>query len=188
MNPPIYKTCISLALRSLQLAGSLALVGFAVSCSEPPEKPVPELNPASVAKKESLKEAKGPAPATAKKSGRVTRMTIGDLYQLSQNNAVLIYDARPKLIYSLGHIPDAISWPESQFEKDLAKHEPNISAASKANKPIVIYCTDLACPDATVVATSLAQRGYDVSILQGGYQAWKTTSRISTQYLFKSIT
>lgn len=122
-------------------------------------------------KDETEKAATADVP---KRPGMLTSMNIGDLYQLTQSNAVLIYDVRPKLIYSLGHIPRAVSWPKNDFQKDLDKHEPNISAASKSNKPVVIYCTDLACPDATVVAKALAERGHNVSILQGGYEAWKT--------------
>ncbi|MEP2774955.1 MAG: rhodanese-like domain-containing protein [Luteolibacter sp.] len=100
-------------------------------------------------------------------------MPLGSLYQLVQKDAALIYDVRPKLIYGLGHIPGAISWPLSAFQNDLPKHEPNISAAIAGNTPVVIYCTDLACPDASNVAKALAARGHNVSILQGGYEAWK---------------
>ena len=176
MNPLIDRQLTGSALQSFRLAGLTAIATFAVSCSEPPEKPVPELRPQSAVRETPTKEAEKPTPTAPKKAGRLTRMSVGDLYQLSQNNAVLIYDARPKLIYSLGHIPNAISWPESRFQQDLAKHEPTITAASKANKPVVIYCTDLACPDATTVAASLAKRGYDVSILEGGYEGWKAVA------------
>lgn len=103
-------------------------------------------------------------------------MRLGELYQLVHNDAALVFDVRPKLIYSLGHIPGALSWPKSDFQKDLPKHEPNICAALESNKPVVIYCTDLACPDAATVAKALAARGHSVSILQGGYDAWKATA------------
>lgn len=104
-------------------------------------------------------------------------MPLGTLFQLVGKNAVLVIDVRPKLIYTLGHIPGAISWPKSDFEKNPSKFEANITSATLSNQPTVIYCTDLACPDAASVATTLAQRGHNVSILQGGYEAWKIATQ-----------
>jgi rhodanese-related sulfurtransferase len=151
-------------IRFAQLA---LLSHFLLSCAEPPEKPVPPLDPTKApAEKEE-------APAVASKPGSVTRMPLGDLYQLVQGNAALIYDVRPTLYYKVGHIPGAISWPKSHLEDGLAENEPRIRAANTGNTPVVIYCTDLACPDALNVATALAARGHRVSILQGGYEAWK---------------
>ncbi|MFD2257418.1 rhodanese-like domain-containing protein [Luteolibacter algae] len=144
------------------------------SCSEPPEKPVPALDLSKAVKKEPAETADKPStPANPAAQGRLTRMPLGDLYQLVQNNAALIYDVRPKFFYQMGHVPGATSWPKADFDRDLAKYEPQIASANKRNSPVVIYCTDMACPDALTVATALAKRGHDVSILQGGYEAWK---------------
>jgi rhodanese-related sulfurtransferase len=113
------------------------------------------------------------APATPA-AGRVTRIMLGDLFQLQQSDGALIYDVRPGFIYKLGHIPGAISWPKSSFKTQLATREPEIAAARAANKPIVLYCVDFACPDARTVATLLAERGHSVAVLEGGWDAWKT--------------
>lgn len=156
------------SLRPFLLAGLIASCTWIASCTAP-LKPVPELNREAAPEEEAVS-----TPAEPQKPGQITLMSIGDLYQLSQSNAVLIYDVRPKLIYSLGHIPRATSWPKSDFQRDLPKHEGNISSAIKSNMPVVIYCTDLACPDAAIVAKGLAGRGHKVSILQGGYEAWKS--------------
>jgi rhodanese-related sulfurtransferase len=141
-----------------------------LACTEPTGKPIPELRPGV--------EPEKPAevPALSVKPGQVTRMPLGDLYQLVQSNAALIYDVRPAVFYKLGHVPGAISWPKSAFQRDIGKHEPQIRAAIEGNTPVVIYCTDLACPDAVSVATSLAARGHSVSVLQGGYDAWKVAA------------
>lgn len=157
---------------SLRLSGLIATSTLAISCSEQ-LKPVPPLNPKAAVTDAADDTEKTSASAETTKPGMLTSMRIGDLYQLTQSNAALIYDVRPKLIYALGHIPQAISWPKNNYKKDLDKHEPNISAASKSNKPVVIYCTDLACPDAKIVAKALSERGHNISILQGGYEAWK---------------
>jgi len=100
-------------------------------------------------------------------------MPLGNLYQLVQKNAALVFDVRPKIFYKMGHIPGAISFPESDFDRDIAKYEAQIRISNTSRTPVVVYCTDLACPDAVTVAAKLAARGHDVSVLQGGYEAWK---------------
>jgi len=140
------------------------------SCPEPPKKPIPPLKPAAAEPENGTPLQTVTAPAAP---GTVNRMPLGDLYQLVQNNAAVIYDVRPAIIHKMGNIPGSISWPAAAFDRDLARHEPRIRAAIAQSTPVVIYCTDLACPDAVSVATRLAQRGHSVSVLQGGYEAWK---------------
>lgn len=140
------------------------------SCAEPPPKYVEPLDPSKVVKEDKPVEKKTPAPPT---TGKVTSIPLGDLYQLVQKNAALIYDVRPKFFYSLGHVPGAISFPKGDFDRDIAKHEANIRSANANNTPVVVYCTDLACPDAMIVCTKLVARGHTVALLQGGYEAWK---------------
>jgi rhodanese-related sulfurtransferase len=156
--------------RGFHIPCLLAVSSLALSCTEPAGKPIPELRPAAAAEKPA------DAPAFPVKPGQVTRMPLGDLYQLVQSNAALIYDVRPAVFYKLGHVPGATSWPKAAFQRDLAKYEPQIRAANAGNTPVVIYCTDLACPDAVTVATSLAALGHNVSVLQGGYDAWKVAA------------
>lgn len=158
------------SFRSLLGFLPLPLVLLLSACSEPPPPPVPPLNPSKAIAEKTEEKPQEPTPP---KQGSLTRMPLGDLYQLVQSNAALIYDVRPSLIHKLGHIPNAISWPERRFLAEIDEHEPRIRAANEQNTPVVIYCTDLACPDAMNVATRLAKRGHNVSILQGGYEAWK---------------
>lgn len=142
-----------------------------VSCIEPTTRPIPPLDPSlSTVEPETAKLVTPTTPGT------VTRMLLGTLYQLTQGNAALIFDVRPKIFYKMGHIPGAISFPKEDFEKDIAKHEGAIRNAIKNQTPVVIYCTDLACPDAITVANQLSARGHDVSVLQGGYAAWKSAT------------
>jgi rhodanese-related sulfurtransferase len=150
----------------------IAFSALLTSCPEPPEKPVPPLNASKAIDKPKTVETPAP-PITA---GQVTRMPLGDLYQLVQSNAAVIYDVRPAIFHKMGHIPGSISWPQAHFDRDLPTQEPRIRAALAQRTPVVIYCTDLACPDAVSVATRLAQRGHSVSVLQGGYEAWKVAA------------
>jgi rhodanese-related sulfurtransferase len=119
------------------------------------------------------RQAVAPASPTPK-PGRVTRIMLGDLFQLQQENRALIFDVRPAFVYRLGHIPGAVNWPKASFKSQLAVHEPEIAAARAAGKPVVLYCVDLACPDARIVSSWLAERGHSVTILEGGWDAWKT--------------
>lgn len=142
------------------------------SCFEPQDKPIPPLDPSLSTVEPTAPDAEQ-APS---KPGTVTRMPLGTLYQLTQSDAALIFDVRPTIFYKMGHIPRAISFPKSNFDKDIEKHEVLIKNAIKNQTPVVIYCTDLACPDAITVAAQLSQRGHNVSVLQGGYEAWKTAT------------
>jgi rhodanese-related sulfurtransferase len=141
------------------------------SCYEPEEKLIPALKP--TVEKDKPSEA---LTATTMTPGTVTRMPIGTLYQLTQSKAALIIDVRPLIFYKMGHIPGAISFPKADFDKSIDKQETQIINAIKNQIPVVLYCTDLACPDAITVATRLSERGHSVSVLQGGYEAWKAAT------------
>ncbi len=115
-----------------------------------------------------------PRPSTAVPVlGTVTPMTLANFFPIQQSNTALIYDVRPGFSYRIGHIPGAQSWPKSQFDAQLAPREAEIRSAVAAKRPVILYCTDLSCPDSTKVATRLAALGHSVSILEGGFATWK---------------
>jgi hypothetical protein len=66
----------------------LAVSALLCSCPEPPKKPIPPLDPSKATKKEKPAEA----PAAPTSPGQVSRMPLGDLYQLVQGKAAVIYD------------------------------------------------------------------------------------------------
>ena len=146
----------------------LALGLVALSCSEPrgplsPPVVVPTPAPPN------------PAPAVPTvKLGVITRMPISTYFSLQQAGTTLTYDVRPGIYYSFGHIPGAVCWPKGSYEAHLSAREAEIRAAIAAKRPVVIYCTDPACPDSTTIANRLAARGHSVVILEGGYEEWKT--------------
>jgi len=107
-------------------------------------------------------------------NGRVTRIPLGDLFSLQQDDRALIFDVRPSFLYQLGHVPGAVNWPKASFNSQLAANERRIAAARAAKKHVVVYCVDFACPDARTVASWLAERGHSVAVLEGGWDAWKT--------------
>lgn len=129
--------------------------------------------PANRAASAPVKPAE-PAPQPRETApGRVTRIMLGDFFPLQQSGEVLIYDVRPAFFHSIGRIPGSVNWPKSGYEKQLVQREGEIRNAALAGRPVVLYCTDLACPDAREIASRLAERGHSVSVLEGGWEGWK---------------
>ena len=155
--------------RARVFAISLLVVMFCACAESPPEVATAEAEPTGGS---SAGEAR-PERRAGTLPGRVTRIALGDFFALQQSGEVLIYDVRPAFFHSLGHIPDSVSWPKSAYTRQLESREEQIREAVAAGRPVVLYCTDLACPDARDVATRLAARGHDVRVLEGGWEAWK---------------
>lgn len=142
---------------------------FALSCTQP--APTATQPPAAARPSPDTHPADAPKPAV--KPGTVTTLSITDFFLLQEAGGALVYDVRPAIFHALGHIPGTTSWPKSQFEAGLATHEPEIRAAAKAGRPVVLYCTDRGCPDSRTVANRLAALGHSVAIMEGGYDEWK---------------
>ncbi len=142
---------------------TLFAIGLA-SCTQPvPEVPVKTVA-APLAK---------PKPVRMNGRGKVTSITLTEAFTLQQSGNVLFFDARPGFFYGLGHIPGAISLPKPDCDAQIVKREAEIKAALAAEKTIVVYCTNLLCPDARTVANHLAGFGYSSSVLSGGWDSWK---------------
>ena len=123
-------------------------------------------------------EVKKPAAVPSKPvrmngRGKVTSISMEDLFTLQQSDKALIFDARPAFYYHLGHIPGAISMPKPNCDAEIVKREAQIKSAFAAGKTIVVYCTSFTCPDARTVAIHLADYGYSSSTMPGGWDAWK---------------
>ena len=150
-----------------RLLAATMLIGIP-SCVQPDHRqikaaPAPEME-------------KPPAPSkpvNMNGRGKVSSISIENLFTLQQGENVLLFDARPGFFYALGHIPGAISMPKADCDKLINKHEGEIKAAIAAKKTIVVYCTNLLCPDARTVARHLAALGYSSSTLTGGWDSWK---------------
>ncbi len=141
------------------------------SCADAPKQAATVTRTAPPAQPQEISAAQPAGPNV--KQGKVTRIPLGTFFQLQQSGKALIFDVRPGFYYNLGHVPGAINWPKGRFEEQLNQREALIRTAVSANKPVLLYCTDLACPDALNIATRLAGRGHSTAILQGGWEAWK---------------
>jgi rhodanese-related sulfurtransferase len=137
-----------------------------VSCATPTPKESVKSRPAQVA-------AQKPAPKPPVPRGQVTSISMEKLFLLHQNGEVFLLDARPSFFYSLGHIQGAISMPSGGSAEHIKMREEEIKTILAAQKTIVLYCSNAACPDARSVAVNLADAGYSSSVLAGGYESWK---------------
>lgn len=114
-----------------------------------------------------------PKPVRMNGRGKVSSISLTEFFPLQESGKVLLYDARPRFFFSLGHIPGAINLPKDGCEPQIGKRESEIKVAIASKKTIVIYCTNLLCPDARAVATHLADHGYSSAVLSGGWETWK---------------
>jgi rhodanese-related sulfurtransferase len=148
-------------LRSI--TATAVLVVAIVSCAPP-------------AREVSVKKSAAPVvkePARLNGRGKTTSISLTDLFALQQSDEALIFDARPRFFYHLGHIPGAISLPKDGCDAEIDKREAEIKAALAAKKTIVVYCTSRTCPDARTVASHLSSFGYSSSTFGGGWDSWK---------------
>ena len=93
--------------------------------------------------------------------------SIYELKKLIENEieSINIVDVRKYDDYIDGHIPYAIHIPYESLEEHLVmleKHKVNI-----------IYCYDYNCKLAHKAAYKIAENGYPVKVLNGGFHAWK---------------
>ncbi len=149
----------------LVIAGAIGVS----ACTPPPAPEAPVKQVAAPVAKPKPK----PKPVLMNSRGKVSSISLTDFFALQQSGEVLIFDARPAFFYNLGHIPGAISLPKTDCDAQIVKREAEIKAAIAAGKPIVVYCTNLLCPDARTVASHLASFGYSSSTFGGGWDSWK---------------
>ena len=95
--------------------------------------------------------------------------------QIDAKADMALVDARPKRTkYDKGHIPTAVSIPDSQFDKMTDQLPRN------KEKLLVFYCGGLACKLSHKSAGKAIALGYtNVKVFSEGYPAWKTVAGTS---------
>lgn len=95
--------------------------------------------------------------------------TIGpsNLHKMIEHNLedFNLFDVRKYEDYIKGHIPYATHMPSEQIEEQLMKF-----SKEKIN---ILYCYNMSCHLATHCAYVIADKGYPVMILSGGFKCWK---------------
>ena len=97
--------------------------------------------------------------------------------QIDAKADMVVVDARPKRAkYDKGHIPSAISIPDSHF------HELSGGLPADKTKPVVFYCGGLKCKLSHKSAAKAMALGYtNVMVFAEGYPAWKEVAGASSR-------
>ena len=151
---------------------ALALVACAEKQVPAPSGPNPKPESSQKAKKEGAKP-KYTKPVRMNGRGEISSISLEDFFLLQQSGKALIFDARPGFFHGLGHIPGSINIPAKNCDEKIAARESEIKAAIASGKTIVVYCTNLVCPDARTLAIHISGFGYPARIFSGGWDAWK---------------
>jgi rhodanese-related sulfurtransferase len=89
--------------------------------------------------------------------------------QLDAKEPITLIDSRPKARkYDKGHIPGAISIPDSEFDKHVGRLPADKGAT------LIFHCEDLACPLSQKSAAKAVALGYtNVRTMPAGYVGWQ---------------
>jgi len=92
-------------------------------------------------------------------------ISAAELRRRLARDEVLLLDVRPRAEYEAGHVPQAISMPREELEKQLD--------ALPADKTVVAYCRGPYCVIADDALALLAKRGHKVRRLEEGVAEWE---------------
>jgi rhodanese-related sulfurtransferase len=102
-------------------------------------------------------------------NGELASVSAAYVKKVLDGGKATVIDARPmKRKYAKGHVPGAISIPNSQFDK-LAHMLP-----AEKSAPLIFYCGGMKCPLSVKSAIKAKALSYtNVKVFQGGYPEWK---------------
>jgi rhodanese-related sulfurtransferase len=81
----------------------------------------------------------------------------------------ILVEALPARYYDDAHLPGARNLPHDSDDVTIAAVLPDRGAT------VVVYCSNLACPNSTILSRRLEQLGYaDVLEYEGGKEDWVT--------------
>lgn len=112
------------------------------------------------------------APATGAEKGD---LSLAAMRYFSESDLVkagmaLILDARQKVDYDKGRIPNSISMDVRQFETLF----PQIQDRLLPGSLVIIYCTGGQCEDSHTLSERLKPYEVQALIFSGGWEAWTT--------------
>ena len=98
----------------------------------------------------------------------IHRISRAELADLIEQDAVTVVEALPAQYYEDAHLPGAINIPHTEVRPLAPRLLPDKDA------PIVVYCTDLPCPNSGLAARVLTKLGYtNVRDYAEGKQDWQ---------------
>jgi rhodanese-related sulfurtransferase len=88
---------------------------------------------------------------------------------IKNKDQIQVIDMRTPELYAKGHVPGAVNVSLEQIERGAHQLD--------KNKTVVTYCYDITCHLATKGALTLAEKGYKVKELVGGWESWQETQK-----------
>ena len=89
---------------------------------------------------------------------------VGLNNSIKNNEKIQVIDLRTPELFAKGHVPTAINVSYEQLESHLPKLNKEVTT--------IVYCYDITCHLSTKAAMFLAQKGYKVQELLGGFNEW----------------
>ncbi|MBU4268815.1 MAG: rhodanese-like domain-containing protein [Acidobacteria bacterium] len=110
-----------------------------------------------------------PSAAPAVSVSGFSEADVDFVRQFSADPGVVLLDARTVENFEHGHIPGAASLPISRFDEFFPRQQEHLRAA----RMLIVYCSDLKCPDSHELALRLFRKGLKVLFLyKGGMEDW----------------
>jgi len=96
--------------------------------------------------------------------------TLGpvELKEMLEENKVKLIDVRAKEDYEISHIPNSINITYTDLKEGLKNETLELSKEDLH----VVYCYNYLCHLGDRAAYKLADEGYQVMLLQGGFKSW----------------
>jgi rhodanese-related sulfurtransferase len=90
-----------------------------------------------------------------------------------ERDDVVVVEALPRSYYEDAHLPGALNLPHDADDATIAAVLPEL------DRTVVVYCSNLACQNSTILSRRLAQLGYsDVREYEDGKQDWIEAGRL----------
>ncbi len=87
--------------------------------------------------------------------------------EVIDTGSAVVVEALPASHYEDAHLPGALNLPHDSDDATIAEVLPVRAAA------VVVYCSNLACPNSGMLSRRLAQLGYtDVRTYEAGKEDW----------------
>lgn len=96
--------------------------------------------------------------------------TLGpvELKEMIEENKVKLIDVRAAEDYNISHIPNSVNMPYEKIKEDLLNEKIELSKEDIN----VVYCYNNLCHLGDRAAYKLADAGYPVMVMQGGFKSW----------------
>jgi 3-mercaptopyruvate sulfurtransferase SseA len=103
-------------------------------------------------------------------------LSLEEFTDVVEKQSGTILDARPQIFYRMSHVPGALSLPRDDFENGYSTIRTRLR--TDLGHPIVVYCADTSCTDASLVKKSLNALGHsNVGIFSGGWREWTQSGK-----------